>query len=113
MLNQSEVDIHHEENYLRSGSIDHRWAYLATFGKQSLAEDSLGMAVLYESANLIEVTANAESHVLSLKPENGKLTYYFLGAWEQEPDGIQTEEAFKEYLEQTIAELNSPIKLEL
>jgi hypothetical protein len=40
------------------------------------------------------------------------LTYYFLGAWEQEPNGIKTAEEFKAYLNQTVAELNSPLMIE-
>lgn len=85
------------------------WSYLATYGKQSLANDMLGMAVLYRKSDLIEVTADQLSQVVVLKPENGRLTYYFLGAWEQEPDGIKNKEEFEAYLNQTIAELNAPV----
>lgn len=88
------------------------WAYLATYGKQSLANDKLGMAVLYRKNDLIEVTEDQLSHVVVLKPENGQLTYYFLGAWEQEPNGIKTAEEFEAYLDQTIAALNAPVVIE-
>jgi hypothetical protein len=88
------------------------WAYLATYGKQSLANDKLGMAVLYRKNDLIEVTEDQLSHVLVLKPEGGKLTYYFLGAWEQEPNGIRTTEEFESYLKQTVTELNSPLTID-
>jgi hypothetical protein len=85
------------------------WAYLATYGKQSLANDKLGMAVLYRKNELIEVTEDQLSHVVVLKPENSRLTYHFLGAWEKEPNGIRTAEEFEAYLKQTVAELNSPL----
>jgi len=88
------------------------WAYLATYGKQSLANDKLGMAVLYRKSDLIEVTADQLSHVVVLKPENGRLTYYFLGAWEQEPDGIKNKEEFEAYLNETSAALNAPLMIE-
>lgn len=88
------------------------WAYLATYGKQSLANDNLGMAVLYQKNDLIETNEDKHSHVVILKPENGRLTYYFLGAWEQEPNGIKTQEKFEAYLDQTIAELNAPVVIE-
>lgn len=88
------------------------WSYLATYGKQSLANDMLGMAVLYRKSDLIEVTADQLNHVLVLKPENGWLTYYFLAAWEQEPDGIKNKEEFKAYLTKTIGELNTPMMIE-
>jgi hypothetical protein len=85
------------------------WAYLATYGKQSLANDHLGMAVLYRQNDLIEVSGDQHSHIIVLKPANGRLTYYFLGAWEQEPNGIKTAEEFEAYLQQTVTELNSPL----
>jgi hypothetical protein len=97
---------------LASPETNSSWAYLATYGKQSLANDQLGMAVLYRKNDLIEVTEDQLSHVVVLKPENGRLTYYFLGAWEQEPNGIKTAEEFEAYLNQTVAELNTPVEIE-
>lgn len=94
---------------LMSPEANEGWGYLATYGKQSLAQDRLGMAVLYRKNDLIKITADQHSHVVVLKPANGELTYYFLGAWEQEPNGIKTAEAFEAYLNQTIAELNAPL----
>ena len=88
------------------------WVYLATYGKQSLANDKLGMAVLFRKNDLMKITEDQHSHVVVLKPANGQLTYYFLGVWEQEPNGIKTAEAFEAYLDQTVAELNAPLVLE-
>ena len=88
------------------------WFYLATYGKQSLANDKLGMAVLFRKNDLMKITEDQHSHVVVLKPANGQLTYYFLGAWEQEPNGIKTAEAFEAYLNQTVAELNAPLVIE-
>lgn len=88
------------------------WVYLATYGKQSLANDKLGMAVLYQKTDLIEVTEDQFSYVVVLKPAAGRLTYYFLGAWEQEPSGLKTAEEFEAYLDQIVAELNAPLVIE-
>jgi hypothetical protein len=88
------------------------WMYLATYGKQSLANDNLGMAVLYRKSDFIELAEDQHSHVVVLKPQNGRLTYYFLGAWEQELDGIKSAEAFKAYLDAVAAELNSPVMVD-
>jgi len=88
------------------------WVYLATYGKQSLANDKLGMAVLYRKNDLIKLTEDQHSRVVVLKPQNGELNYYFLGAWEQEPNGIKTAEEFKAYLDEVTAELNSPVVIE-
>jgi hypothetical protein len=97
---------------LSSGEAKDGWAYLATYGRQSLANDKLGMAVLYRKADLIETNADQHSHVVVLKPEHGRLTYYFLGAWEQEPGGIKTAAEFEAYLKQTVAELNSQLVID-
>lgn len=85
------------------------WGYIATWGKQSLADDHLGMAVLYNKANLIRITEDEHSHVVVLSTPDNNLTYYFLAAWEQETNGIQTEEAFKKYLDQVLLELGTPL----
>lgn len=89
-----------------------QWTYLATYGKQSLVPDKLGMAVLYRKSDLIEATEDQHSRVVVLKPVEGRLTYYFLGAWEQEPGGITSAEAFAAYLDQTVAELDTPLVIE-
>lgn len=84
------------------------WTYLATYGKQSLVPDKLGMAVLYRKNDLIEIAEDQHSRVVVLRPVAGQLTYYFLAAWEQEPGGITNAEAFAAYLDQTVAELEAP-----
>lgn len=89
------------------------WGYFATFGNQSLAEDGLGMAILYRQSDLIQVTEDKNSHVVVLRPDQNKLTYYFLAAWEQEPGGIRTEEAFRKYLDDTALELGQPVSIEI
>ena len=91
------------------------WTYLATFGEQSLFEDgdNLGMAVFYKTEDLMEITEDEHSHVVVLTPEDKSLSYYFMGAWEQEPNGIKTMDAFKSYLENKMKELNSKPKINI
>ncbi|MEJ2355779.1 MAG: DUF4861 family protein, partial [candidate division WOR-3 bacterium] len=87
--------------------------YLASYGKQSIIGDKLGMAVLYRNKDKITITQDNLNEVVVLKPEERTLTYYFLAAWEQEPGGIKNEEEFIDYLEQTVRELDSPISIEI
>lgn len=88
-----------------------RFGYIATYGKQSLNGDNLGLAVFFNFHDLIEITGDTNSHVIKLKPSKGKLTYYFLSAWEKEPDGIKDHKQFENYLEEVALELANPVKV--
>jgi hypothetical protein len=83
------------------------WNYLATWGKQSLSGDSLGLAVLFRANQLSEITSDELSHVIVLNPIDNKLEYYFLGAWEKEPEGIKSKKEFIVYLEELAKSLNT------
>ena len=94
----------------KNGDAGH-YGYIATYGKQSLNTDNLGLAVFFNSNDLIEITEDTNSHVVKLKPSHGKLTYYFLSAWEKEPDGIKDQKQFENYLEKVALELANPVKV--
>jgi hypothetical protein len=96
---------------LKKVSQNKKWAYLATYGTQSLIPDQLGMAILYEVTS-IESEVDAEfDHLLVFKPSTQAVTFYFLGAWEQEKDGIKSKEAFVKYLDEKLNELNKKGKI--
>jgi hypothetical protein len=92
-------------------SVKGKWAYFATYGKQSLANDKLGMAIFYKSDDLVQLTEDEDSHVVVLKPDNKELEYYFAAAWENEKEGIKNINQFREYLETAITLLNNPLKV--
>ncbi|UCD38539.1 MAG: DUF4861 family protein, partial [Fidelibacterota bacterium] len=71
----------------------------------------LGMAIIYRVQDLIELTEDQQSQVVTLRPRDGKLTYYFLAAWQMEPDGIRTEDEFTDYLGMLTRELDSPVEI--
>ncbi|GHA74882.1 DUF4861 domain-containing protein [Pontibacter akesuensis] len=98
---------------LSSTGSDKAWGYLATYGQQSLNNDKLGIAVLFRPKDFIRFTEDANSHVVQLKPEANQLEYYFLAAWELEPEGIKNEAQFTEYLNKTAAELANPVQVRL
>jgi hypothetical protein len=89
-----------------------RFGYIATYGVQSLNSDGLGLAVFYNPQNLIQLTEDENSHIIKLKPDQGKLTYHFLSTWEKEPGGIKDEKQFHEYLTQVASELANPVVVE-
>ena len=73
-----------------------KWAYIATYGAQTLVSDTdkLGMAVFYKKAEVAEQLEGEHDHLVVFKPTTNAITYYFLGAWEQEKEGITTQEDF-------------------
>lgn len=85
------------------------WGYLATYGQQSLSGDKLGMAVFFKESERISFENDQFNEVVVLKPTEGTLQYFFLGAWEQEPGGIQSESEFMAYLETLAVKLDSPL----
>lgn len=96
---------------LQNESENEKWGYVATYGKQSLVPDNLGMAIFYKKESISEITEGNYDHVLVFKPTTTAITFYFLGAWEQEINGIQSQEEFLSYLDQKLAELNATDKL--
>ena len=88
-----------------------KWAYIATYGTQSLVPDKLGMAIFYE-INTIEYLVDAEfDQLLVFKPRSTPTSFYFLGAWEQEKEGIKSKEEFIKYLDKKLTVLNKKNKL--
>jgi len=98
---------------LKSEDKESGWSYLATYGNQSIIGDKLGMAVLYKNEDKVEISEDELNDVVVLDPKEGTLTYYFLAAWEQEAEGIKSEEEFINYLEKIIKELDSPLSIEI
>nr|WP_315151540.1 DUF4861 family protein [uncultured Flavobacterium sp.] len=96
---------------LKKESQNKKWAYIATYGAQSLVPDNLGMAIFYE-INTVESLEDTElDYLLVFKPTTKPTSFYFLGAWEQEKDGIKNKEAFEKYLNEKLAVLNKKSKI--
>lgn len=104
---------HPAANVVRSPKSDAGWGYLATYGDQSYINDGLGMAVFFRNQNLIELSDDAHSELVVMRPQGGELEYYFLAAWVQEPGGIRDEREFKVYLDEVLAELNNPVQIKI
>ena len=88
------------------------WTYLASWGLQSLANDSLGIAVLVNTKDMQKITADTTNLIAVLKTADKEVDYYLLAAWEKEPGGVTTKEQFKAYLDKQVEELNNPVKVE-
>jgi hypothetical protein len=96
-----------DTEYIVPESAEGQWTWMATYGKQTLQNDSLGMAIIYRVKDLITITEDEDDHVVVLQPLENKLSYYFLGAWEQEPGGIKSKQEFVDYLNEQVELLNN------
>jgi len=83
------------------------WTYFASYGPQSLSDDdsNLGMAVIFRRGDRTRQVEDEQSHVSVMRTRGEEVEYYFLAAWDGEPDGIQTKEEFVDYLDQEIERL--------
>lgn len=90
------------------------WAYIATYGTQTLVndQDKLGMALFYKTGDAKEVKEGPHDHLVIFNETAEPITYYFLAAWEQEPGGITTREAFITDLDEQLKRLEDSGKLE-
>ena len=101
--------VKHGPELMKKQAENGKWAYIATYGAQTLVndEDKLGMAVFYNTEQLAEQTEGEDDHLVVFKPTTETITYYFLGAWEQEKGGIKTKEAFVSHLDELLQTLDS------
>lgn len=98
-------------DYFENEDKTSEWQFIALYGKQSLAGDNLGIAIVYKKENLIQKIEDNLNFGIKLKTKDGKLTYYFLAAWQQEIDGIRNIHEFKNYLNYVLMVLNNPVKI--
>ena len=77
------------------------YSYAGSYGKQSLNDDLLGMAVLFQHGSREEQKDDKASYVSVMDPSGKDLEYYFVAAWQGEPGGIADKAGFQAYLEQT------------
>lgn len=96
---------------LKKESKNKKWAYLATYGEQSLVPDKLGMAIFYEISTIENIADTDLDYLLVFKPTTKAVTFYLLGAWEQEVNGIKTKEEFVQYLDKQLEVLNKKGKM--
>jgi hypothetical protein len=96
---------------LKKESKNKKWAYLATYGEQSLVPDKLGMALFYEVSTIENIADTELDYLLVFKPSTKSNSFYLLGAWEQEKNGIKSKEEFVKYLDEKLELLNKKGKI--
>lgn len=82
------------------------WAYIATYGEQTLVPDDLGMVIFYRTSDAEALIEAEFDHLLVFKPTTSPITYYFAAAWEKEKEGVKTKEEFMNYINTTLEKLD-------
>jgi len=95
----------------KSEGNDSTYGYIATYGKQSLNNDNLGLVIVFDHNAFVAFREDANNHVVELLENSnfGTVDYYFAAAWEREPNGITNENEFLQWVERSARELASPV----
>lgn len=73
----------------------HAYTTVSTWGKQSLAGDDLGMALLFKNALRNKQTEDDKSWLSIMRAPSGELEYYFAAVWSGGPTGVADKSAFE------------------
>lgn len=83
-----------------------KWGYIATFGKQSLNDDMMGLAIFYRKSQLKETTEDALNHLVVFDPQDGYVEYYFMPTWELDWEPVKTKADFQTCIDELLVRLN-------
>lgn len=86
------------------GRPDSSWAFIATYGVQTLVDDQLGLAVFYQPATVTEVLDDGVTLGVIFKKEEA-IHYKVAAAWAGEPNGIVNIDEFRTYLKSELERL--------
>ncbi|NCP63490.1 MAG: DUF4861 domain-containing protein [Paraglaciecola sp.] len=102
--------VRHKVQQLHNVENTSEWNYMATYGKQSLADDELGMALFFRHEDWRTNAQDADNELVIISADK-TTEYYFVARWVQEQQALQNLEEFKQYLEYTLRVLNHPISV--
>jgi len=83
---------------------DSNWAYLATYGVQTLNDDELGLALFYPLREVSKSVDDGSTIGVVFNTEQA-IHYKVAAAWVEEPGGIKDIDAFRAYLEDVLSKL--------
>ncbi|MNY73022.1 hypothetical protein D3C86_2117000 [compost metagenome] len=69
------------------------------------------MAIFYKKGTIENNIETDLDYLLVFKPTTKATTFYLLGAWEQEVNGIKSKEEFVKYLDEKLEILNKKGKM--
>jgi len=97
--------------FFKSGN-NQEWSYIASFGKQSLNNDMMGLAVFFRTKQLKQITEDNLNHVVVLQPDKGYVDYYFMPTWELDLEPVVTKADFQKCIDEVMNKLNNKIIIE-
>jgi hypothetical protein len=98
----------------KSEGSDSTFGYVATYGKQSLNNDKLGLVIVFDHDEFVDFHEDAFSNIVELRSPGGPrdddwIEYYLAAAWELEPNGIRSETDFIKWVGKSARELANPV----
>ena len=97
--------VHPGTTVVADGADQSGWAYFATWGRQSLAKDELGIAVFYRPDSVTSAPANDGNTLFVAFKDAAAIDYAFGIAWTQDLQGIRSLPEFRTWLDKRRAEL--------
>jgi hypothetical protein len=98
-----------DTEFFTNNNKENEWSYIATFGKQSLNDDMMGLAIFFKTKQLKEITQDKLNHVVVLKPDNGYVEYYFMPTWELDWEPVVSKIDFQRCIDEVFYRLNNSI----
>lgn len=99
--------IHPGVEFIEStGNEGANWAYIATYGVQTLADDELGLALFYKTNDGTRVENDGTTFGVIFDSDR-PVHYKVAAAWVAEPNGISDLVSFKSYLVEELKRLES------
>lgn len=94
--------VHHKDmTVLTSSANAGDWHYVATWGRQSLAGDDLGIALFYRASETSGPSDDGQTLFVTFK-NPGNIAYVFGATWAQDLSGVKTQADFQHWLNVTV-----------
>lgn len=99
----------HPEAAVHHGPTDipgYSWTWLATYGRQSLDGQQLGLVVFVRRTYLEAFTRDEANELVVFRRKDGELAYHIGAVWEGRSEMAATEPAFLDFVRETAERLN-------
>lgn len=84
------------------------WGYVATWGRQSLNDDDLGLVLFYRAEDVAGPSKDDGKSLYVAFKAKPSVDYAFAALWSKDRSGVQTPAAFEAYVKATAQELAVP-----